>query len=832
MKFTEKCAPVATNTPERLARLEYIKGAIGEFQTEDFGTPETGCVLTADFGKAPKGGKPEAYPKKGAHPRVLFNEADIPFIAEAVEKKSDSPAVKRFKEYLSVDIDGKLGEAHKQWRGWINLDLKLISAIQAQALAYAVWGDEYYGYSAIYAMKNYLLTLDIDYIFSDQCREFGMVMYMTACVYDWCYPLLTEEDKIQLATGVEHRLCRGHVKNTKNGILPSSSTVKMEMGFPPAKQSGLVGHGAEYQLQRDFLAMSIAVYDEFPSWYEFVGGRFYNEYAPGRRLYYAAGLSPQGMSYGPWRFGGDCYGAALIQAATGVSPYDEGMARVIMTFVSNETSNLGMFQTGDCGPTMLPTALISDAAMMVSHVLYDTEYAPLLRLISEQMLPADAFERIDVNTVFCAEGVIFNSRAVKELSGDWREHLPEICYNGGYVGQYISRSEWGKNAAVTMMRVGEMGTANHDHEDAGTFQIHYKGLKCGKTGSYNTYGSPEWGYYFQATISKNGLLLFDPKRAASEPIYKLDENGKPEVNYFGNYQFLNAADIFYSGGQRTNRLEPQSLAIWKSGRYNRARVMGHAHAYREDGRPLYSYIAGDITNAYSAYQAYFVGRSMLTVFTEDEKHPMLFFCFDKANLQNGRIIKKFLLQIEGEEAPIIDQDAKTVKIESADGQLVLQSVAGVGKIEGIGGGDGKNSVINGVSCQDKLVQNFWGRVELSNPENPHEDMLNVIYVSNRGESDFLEAQRVAGVTDDGSAILKGATIGGCTALFASAIERTWYTAKFTAQGEGEMTYYVAGLLAGEWTVSYGDVKTTVEVGEESGLLTFNAPAGVEITVSM
>ena len=170
MKFTEKCAPVATNTPERIKRLAFLKEAVKGFAAEDFGTPETGCVLTADFGKAPKGGKPEAYPKKGAHPRVLFNENDIPFIRESIEKNSESPAVKKFKEYLSMDIDGKLGEAYKQWRGWINLDLKQLSAIQAQALAYAVWGDEYYGYSAIYAMKNYLLTLDIDYIFSDQCR--------------------------------------------------------------------------------------------------------------------------------------------------------------------------------------------------------------------------------------------------------------------------------------------------------------------------------------------------------------------------------------------------------------------------------------------------------------------------------------------------------------------------------------------------------------------------------------------------------------------------------------------------------------------------------------
>ena len=178
-------------------------------------------------------------------------------------------------------------------------------------------------------MKNFLMTLDVDYIYSDQCREFGMVMYIAACVYDWCYDLLTEEDKIQIPLGVEHRLCRGNVPNTMNGILSTSSTIKMEMGFPPRGQAAMVGHGSEFQLMRDYLAMSIAVYDEMPSWYEFVGGRMYNEYIPVRRTYYSAGLYPQGMScYAPWRFLADCYGAALIQAATGISPYTEDMAKL------------------------------------------------------------------------------------------------------------------------------------------------------------------------------------------------------------------------------------------------------------------------------------------------------------------------------------------------------------------------------------------------------------------------------------------------------------------------------------------------------------------------
>ena len=224
---------------------------------------------------------------------------------------------------------------------------------------------------------------------------------------------------------------------------------------------------------------------------------------------------------------------------------------------------------------------------------------------------------------------------------------------------------------------------------------------------------------------------------------------------------------------------------------------------------------------------------MLTVFTEDEAHPMLLFVFDKAVISKSRIIKKFLLQIDGEEAPEIDEQNKTVKVESSDGQLMLQSVFGVTKVEGIGGGNGKNSVINGVSCQDKLEQNFWGRVELSSPESPSDDMLNVIYVSDRGSSELLKAEPFVGLdAQSGATVFKGARLGGSAAMFASSIERICLTAKFTVPGDGEVDCHIGGLLGGEWTVAYGNEVKALTVTEESGLLTFRAPAGVEITVYM
>ena len=98
MKATDKMTfDPSVYSASRTERLEFLKRAVGEFNTCDFGSPETGNTLTVDFGTAPRNGKPETYPKAGAHPRVLFNADDIPGIKAAFEAYSDSLFVKKFK---------------------------------------------------------------------------------------------------------------------------------------------------------------------------------------------------------------------------------------------------------------------------------------------------------------------------------------------------------------------------------------------------------------------------------------------------------------------------------------------------------------------------------------------------------------------------------------------------------------------------------------------------------------------------------------------------------------------------------------------------------------
>ena len=85
-----------------------------------------------------------------------------------------------------------------------NMDYRVLAAIEAKAFRYALTGDAAYAREALAAIKNYIRTLDIpEGVLPDECRAYGYVIYIAACVYDWCYDTLTPQDREQLVAGCE-----------------------------------------------------------------------------------------------------------------------------------------------------------------------------------------------------------------------------------------------------------------------------------------------------------------------------------------------------------------------------------------------------------------------------------------------------------------------------------------------------------------------------------------------------------------------------------------------------------------------------------------------------
>ncbi|MBP5610691.1 MAG: hypothetical protein J6X72_05080, partial [Clostridia bacterium] len=318
-----------------------LQTQIASFTNANFGGGSVTTDLAAAAGKSYAA--PLANPTS-QHPRVLFTESDIDDIYATLGAVAHASFAAEFRDMADERVSGILSAAYNHENndkpnGTHNYDEEVLAKIRAMAFDYQATGNLISGYQAVLAMKNYLKTIDIRSMSGDQERQHGQIMFVAACVYDWCYDLMNATDKQQIVLGVEKKIVSGS----------NNSGERMEIGFPPKQQQAMTGHGSERQLLRDYLAFAIAIYDEYPGWWSFIGGRFYEEFVPVRNAYYEAGYVPQGLSdYLTIRFASDLWSAWLVKCATGVNPYNAGMQQVVRTAYSNVTNGTNrVFEEGD-----------------------------------------------------------------------------------------------------------------------------------------------------------------------------------------------------------------------------------------------------------------------------------------------------------------------------------------------------------------------------------------------------------------------------------------------------------------------------------------------------
>ena len=237
----------------------------------------------------------ESYPTKGEHPRLLVNADVLQTIKDGVAAGNEEMIdILREVSYAATEYDskglgGNLGAAGSSASypttypsGTHNYNQEILRSIMSKAFMYLYTGADYYAVEATRWMKEYLKTLSMTDV-NDVCRYYGYTMFATAIVYDWCYnsPAVTKTDRDDLIEGIQKIISGTYRDGWK-------TKTNMEVGFPPSDQGSVSGHGCEYQILRDYLAMSLAIYDEYPTWYDFVGGRIYQEYVPVRNDFYEA----------------------------------------------------------------------------------------------------------------------------------------------------------------------------------------------------------------------------------------------------------------------------------------------------------------------------------------------------------------------------------------------------------------------------------------------------------------------------------------------------------------------------------------------------------------
>ena len=779
------------------------------------GTEEEVASGKAHYSKNPYE-SPWVYPTEGEHPRYLLNSDSLATIKSYMDNPDYKNLFANLYALAEYDINNGIfidRDANGAPHDYMNptgetyrYSEKILSAISARAMMYLLTGDEVYAYEAIVGIKNAIITLKYTQdLHVDIYHGASHVMVVLAAVYDWCYPVMTDTDRWQIING------------TVGALWPT-----MEFTYPPVNMSAVAGHGTGPQFLRDYVSIAIAFYDECPDWYELIFGRYFEQYLPAANVKFESGLIPGGTTtYAPIKIHVQLWSAYLLKVSTGEHFITEDIAIGVKYMLEHIMPNGNYFQTGD-----------GDRKKAGQPVGY-AEFFTLLGLTGDPLADAWAkylsndYSKYITDSIFTMTPdfqlcFIASAGISEEEKVDKYEALPLAEYFEFPVGYIMARNSWTSDAAAVMMKLQNKNTQDHDVYDHGTFQIYYKGLLAGTSGSYKKFGSAAHYQYLHSTIAHNGLLIFNPSKIA--PISK-DKDGN----------ILNQAVCYYSGSQ-VMLGAPATIEDWNEN-YEIVDTTGHQIGYFADGTPKYAYLAGDMTDAYEQDTVDFVSRSMFTLYTGKTDIPMVFFTFDQIASDKDYYEKSYLIHTVNE--PTVNAADMSAEIVNG-GKLVVKSLYGADKIEAVGG-EGKYFWINdyydengewheGREIWDKYLpenygEAYWGRLQLRASGEKESKLLTAMYVTDGKSTATLDFDTFI---ENG---VYGATFAKDKVVFLEGRDKAYREFSFNSGNEkGLFSYYLFGISDGTWQVTVDGVSVAYVRSEgDEGMISFVAPAG-EVTL--
>lgn len=723
---------------------------------------------------------------KAEHPRVLVNKEDIPKIKQnfsCIETKNAYERVLSASELEpSICILPELKEG-----GTSNYSVTPLSYIESNALLYLVNGDEIAGRKAVDGMIAYYRTLDMSgSSLMNISRQGGLVVLVSAEVYDWCYPLLSDEEKKEILE--------------KGLVLTQAS----EFGYPPkmAELAYNIGHSSESDFMKFQLAFAIAIYDEYPDLYNIVGGRILNEFVPTKNYIYKDSLSdPTGSYYGGSRSLYEFFMPLLLDKMGAPNLVSEEFQNKFIGMIYHRLPSGGYFKNGDDTPLYNGFNTIFKSATYLAANYYKNPY---LKEEYYRNLTDGRNSGWDVNVATPVHQLIFEDPSVKAKS---IKGFPLSAFMGVNQGITVARTGWNDGLTspdmLVFMKLPQNFYKSHEHYDAGSFQIYYKGMLALDSGRYATFGSEhDYGYYKQ-TIAHNSMLIYNPD--------------KERVYYKG--------DHLLHGGQSNNIL-PEYIRTLNDMK-EKTRIGTHlGYDYGGDSiAPHYTYSKGDLTNAYSGDCEKFT-RTFTFLNLFDDKIPGALIVFDKV-IAGEEFEKIWLLHTSNE--PEVNGNVQTaVRTDSGNsGRLINETLLPKNpKIEKIGG-PGKEFFVSGVnktSSVDHLYDYGNWRLEISPKTKQKTDyFINVLQVSDASEdieplkSKLYETEKYYGVEIKDRVVYLSKNETRTSKNVTISSDKSEYN---------EKTYMVDGLKAGTWSVlKDGKEITKAIVSEKGGTLTFNGGYG-------
>ncbi|GAB6164787.1 heparinase II/III family protein [Thermostilla marina] len=704
-----------------------------------------------------------------AHPRLFITADDVPSLAERVAHPQVRPFRERWKTlkdenpYLAVE--------------WDALDY-LINPNPAAGKALIA--------RTIAALKRAELPDR-----QDACRVTGRIMVTGAIVYDWLYPLLTEEDKQAII----------------RELVRLAGT--LECGYPPVRQGSITGHASEAQIMRDLLSAGIAIYDEYPEMYRLAAVRLFREHIPARNWFYPGHAYHQGDSYSCYRYGWDLFPLFIFSRWGIDNIYSPEQRWVPYHWIYATRPDGQRLRAGDtyCHSTRLGEPWpVGPGALLAASYYHDGRLWS--HFLTHQGLR-------DPELIFAVLWTDLN------LKPEPIADLPLSRYFGSPFGWMIARTSWGDDAAICEMKLNEYNFCNHQPLDAGAFQLYYRGSLALDSGLYHGsdggYGSDHCRNYQWRTIAHNCLLIYDPN----------EEFGRG----YGN-----------DGGQRlpNGRREPHDLAVLldPANGYRTADIL--AHGFGPDSHsPDYTLLEGDLTPAYSAHKVERVLRSFVFLNLHREHLPGVLIVSDRVAAKSAAYRPIWLLH--SQEEPTIAQSAgkPTAVVDrtehGAAGRLILDVVQPANARLDKVGGPGKEFWVFGKNYPNEpsasLIERGsaelgrW-RLELS-PHVPQEEtrFLTVMQLTDRTSPERLHVEAASAPHHHGCIL---ADEKAFWAVFFANDPREAVGEPFAVDllGRGTGHILVAGLAAGPWkAIHESGQETSVEVAADDRTAWFEGPAG-------
>lgn len=542
--------------------------------------------------------KPSIVPE--GHPRLWVNKSTLASVKENLTVGENK---ERWEKVCSLALQSI---KKTNYLGEVSFDEQLEKIIEAKAFYYLVTKDKAIGLEAIKLTKDYIRHVSFGNIL-DITREIGRTIHITSEVYDWCYDLLSTEDKDHFLSNLK-RL-----------------SIDMEIGWPPFLQPVVNGHGAEAQIHRDLLSMAIAVYDEDPIPYQYCAYRIMEELIPMRKFEYQSPRHNQGINYGAYRINWDFHAAWLFKRMSGQEVFDPNLKNTADYWLYFRLPDGQMLRDGD-------HSLRSEAGVYDYWQINPTSFF-MNYSYSENPYLKHSFQRMNASAVNPVLFLLLNDPTFK--SQPIPENYPLAKDFGPILGGMVNRTGWEdgakSNNVVAEIKGGGYFFSNHQHNDVGALQVYHRGFQVADLGQYKFYGTPYDLNFTKRSISHSVMLAVD----SAEKIGNIPTN---------------------DGGTRMFRRVPNSpQELVETPTYHNGKVLSSS------AHDKFSYFSMDLTSAYSeklkSYQ-----RNYIFINTGREDVPALIILKDQMETATPSIKKYW--QVNTLNKPSFEQN-NTIKLNSS-----------------------------------------------------------------------------------------------------------------------------------------------------------------------